>query len=208
MNSQVKVFFNKNRSNLISILMALVLFCCLVGPLWSYHSAQTKEFGEEVFTLTGRPVYYSFGNLKSYQSDPYGFNGAYRGEVICAFLCVFFTLMALGLSIASLFLLGKTEYLLKIISTACFLVVMAAAMAIMIMVGGQIHTLEQVYGVYGFLVGPGPITCFVFSFLAVGVNTYLYVTRLDGWALKIALHIKHKEEKERLAAGIDDEEMA
>ena len=68
MNSQVLKFFNKNRSNFISILMALVLFCCLVGPLWSYHSAQTKEFGEEVFTLTGRPVYYSFGNIKEYHS--------------------------------------------------------------------------------------------------------------------------------------------
>ena len=208
MNSQVKTFLKKNRSNLISILMALVLFCCLVGPLWSYHSAQTKDFGEEVFTLTGRPVYYSFGNLKEYQSDPYGFNGAYRGEIICGFLCVLFTLIALALSIANLFLMGKTEYLLKIISTACFLVVMAAAMAIMIMVGGTIHTLEQVYDVYGFLVGPGPITCFVFSFLAVATNTALYVTRLDGWALKIALHIHHKEEKERLAAGINDEEMA
>ena len=208
MNSQVLKFFNKNRSNFISILMALVLFCCLVGPLWSYHSAQTKEFGEEVFTLTGRPVYYSFGNIKEYQSDPYGFNGAYRGEIVCAFLCVLFTLIALGLSVANLFLLGKTEYLLKLISTACFLVVMGASMAIMILVGGTIHTLEKVYGVYGFLVGPGPITCFVFSSIGVGINLYLLISRLDGWALKIALHIHHKEEKERLTSGINDDELA
>ena len=208
MNSQVLKFFNKNRSNFISIFMALVLFCCLVGPLWSYHSAQTKEFGEEVFTLTGRPVYYSFGNIEEYQSDPYGFNGAYRGEIVCAFLCVIFTIAAFGLSVANLFLLGKTEYLLKLITSACFLVVMTAAMAIMILVGGQIHSLEKYYGVYGFLVGPGPITCFVFGFLAFATNIGLLTTRLDGWALKIALHVKHKEEKERLAEGYVDDDLA
>ncbi len=208
MNIHVKNFFNKNRSNLISILMAVVLICCLVGPLWSYHSAQTKEYGEEVFTLTGRPVYYSFNKIQEYKSDPYGFNGAYRGEIIAAFLCVIFTIAAFALSVANLFLLGKTEYLLKLITSACFLVVMTAAMAIMILVGGQIHSLEKNYGVYGFLVGPGPITCFVFSFLAFAANMGLLTTRLDGWALKIALHVKHKEEKERLAEGYVDDDLA
>ena len=123
--------------------MTVVLICCLVGPLWSYHSAQTKEYGEEVFTLTGRPVYYSFNKIQEYKSDPYGFNGAYRGEIIAAFLCVIFTIAAFALSVANLFLLGKTEYLLKLITSACFLVVMTAAMAIMILVGGQIHSLEK-----------------------------------------------------------------
>ena len=208
MNIHVKNFLRKNRSNLLSILMALVLFCCLIGPLWSYHSAQTTEYGEEVFTLTGRPVYYSFDKIPQYQSDPYGFNGAYRGEILAAFICVVFTLVAAALSVANLFLLGKTEYLLKLISTACFLVVMGAAMAIMILVGGTIHTVETQYGIYGFLVGPGPITCFVFSFIAVALNTGLFVTRLDGWAFKIALHVKYKEDKARLAEGYVDDELA
>ena len=66
----------------------------------------------------------------------------------------------------------------------------------MIFVGGEIHELEQTAGIYGFLVGPGPICTFVFSIVGGVVNATLLFLRLDGYSLKTMLHIQLKESRD------------
>ncbi len=68
----------------------------------------------------------------------------------------------------------------------------------MIIIGGEIHQLEHPAsgeGVFGFLVGPGPICAFVFSIVGGVLNSTLLFLRLDGYSLKTMLHIQYKESK-------------
>ena len=193
MNIHVLHFLRKNRSSLICIFLALVLFICFIGPLWSYHSAQTKEYGEQIYTLTGQPVYANFTKIADKS-----ITGDYRDIIICSFLCCFFALAIIALSIACLVIFGRTEYILKILVSCLFFATTIASMVMMIIIGGEIHQLEHPAvgeGVYGFLVGPGPICAFVFSTVAGVLNSTLLFLRKDGYSLKTMLHIQYKESK-------------
>lgn len=194
MNIHVLHFLRKNRSSLICILLAVVIFVCFVGPLWSYHSAQTKDYGEAIYRLTGQPIYsnYSHINDKSITGD-------LRTVIICSFVCLILTLAIIALSISCLVIFGRTEYILKIAMTGLFFAVSVFAMIMMIVIGGEIHQMEHPPvgpGTYGFLVGPGPICTFVFAMVGGIVNTTLLILRKDGYALKTMLHIQYKESLE------------
>ena len=195
MNIHVLHFLRKNRSSLICLLLAVVLFVCLIGPLWSYHSAQTKDFGEQVFTLTGRPVYSCFNRIGDETF------GNLRSAIVAGFICCFFGLMIIANSIACLVIFGRTEYILKVLNSVYFFTVTIAAMVMMIVVGGEIHKLEHPAvgeGIFGFLVGPGPICTFVFSMVGGVVNATLLFLRLDGYSLKTMLHIQYKESRDAI----------
>ena len=74
------------------------------------------------------------------------------------------------------------------------------AMIMMIIIGGEIHQMEHPAvgpGVYGFLVGPGPICTFVFAIIGGTINTLLLCLRKDGYSLKTMLHIQYKESLEQ-----------
>lgn len=202
MNIHVLHFLRKNRSSLICIALALVLFICFIGPLWSYHSAQTKAFGDQIYTLTGQPVYANFTRIADTN-----ISGDYRDIIICSFLCCFFGLLIIATSVACLVIFGRTEYILKILVSCYFFTITICSMAMMIIIGGEIHQLEHPAvgdGVFGFLVGPGPICAFVFSIVGGVLNSTLLFLRLDGYSLKTMLHIQYKES----LAGNTEEEPA
>ena len=191
MNIHLQHFLRKNRSTLICILLAVVIFVCFVGPLWSYHSAQTKDYGEAIYRLTGQPIYSNYSHI-----NDKSMTGNLRTVIICSFVCLILTLSIIALSIACLVIFGRTEYMLKASMSALFFGVAVFAMIMMIVIGGEIHQMEHPAvgpGTYGFLVGPGPICTFVFAMVGGIVNTTLLILRKDGYALKTMLHIQYKE---------------
>ena len=195
MNIHVINFFKKNRSTLICILLAIVIFVCFVGPLWSFHSAQTKNYGEVIYRLTGQPIYSNFSHINDQTTS-----GDLRVVIVCSFVCIILALAILAISIACLLLFGRTEYILKMTLSVLFFGIAVFAMIMMIIIGGEIHQMEHPAvgpGIFGFLVGPGPICTFVFSIVGGVVNTTLLILRLDGHSLKTMLHIQYKESLEQ-----------